>query len=84
MKFVTIISIIAITTLFIQTACFLNNNKSTVNFIYQFNSILKYFSVILNVHGNAMILIALQFAIQSVNLLNVTPHALNQKMQYVT
>ncbi len=40
-------------------------------------------SAIPNVHGNAMILTAPQFAIQYVSLLNVIPVALNLKTQFV-
>jgi hypothetical protein len=37
-----------------------------------------------NVPGNAMILIAQQFAIQFANPLSAIPHAPNQKMLFVT
>ena len=40
-------------------------------------------SVILNVHGNAMIHIAQQYVIQFVNLQNAIHHALNLKTQFV-
>jgi hypothetical protein len=39
-------------------------------------------SVILNVHGNAMIHIAQQYVIQFVNLQNAIHHALNPKTQF--